>query len=238
MFDRFFGNRQRVTHIERYAFIFVDSNALTAPARRHPHGHTWQSLVEDITLTARYNVLLSHVPLYRHSEEMCGDCDANCPLLERFSLSSDPSRTQCDEYVNGTFHHVNVPDSEVLNEQVSQDLLRTFHPHLIISGHLHYSCRHTHTIHKSRDVSPVHSDSTPMTSHTEITVPTFNWRNRVDPSYVVLDLDEAGGVWMRRCPLPCEGAVFGVYFVGGALVGAAVLTWLRRCLFAPAKKDV
>lgn len=225
LFDRVFGNRFRIMSMRGYTFVFVDSNSLYSS-----HRDIFEELKGDIPPSSP-TILFSHMPLYRYSEEVCLQLDANCPLLERFSLSYDHTRTQCDEFRNGTFYHRNIPNVEVVNEHVSSELLDIFQPLLVVSGHLHYFCHHIH----------IYADSLSLkggmyTSH-EVTIPTLNWRNRVDPSFVILDLDEDGSVSLRKCSLPNEMAVFGIYLIIGSLLICFFFWSCLNSIFSLTKKN-
>ena len=113
----------------------------------------------------------------------------------------------------------------MVNAVDSDYILSTLRPRLILSGHTHYSC---HYRHEKYDV-------------TEITVSTFNWRNRDDPSFVLAlidkDLpvgsgDERGphpNIRLQRCYLPSESTVVGTYCVGAVVVVLEVsIAWTCR----------
>ena len=60
---------------------------------------------------------------------------------------------------------------EVVSKEMSSTLLSLIRPRLVLSGHTHHGCY------------LVHEDGTP-----EMTIPSFSWRNRNNPSFVLVSL--------------------------------------------------
>ena len=58
---------------------------------------------------------------------------------------------------------------EVVSKEMSNTLLTLIRPRLVLSGHTHHGCY------------LVHEDGTP-----ELTIPSFSWRNRNNPSFVLV----------------------------------------------------
>ena len=58
---------------------------------------------------------------------------------------------------------------EVVSKEMSNTLLTLIRPRLVLSGHTHHGCY------------LVHEDGTP-----EMTIPSFSWRNRNNPSFVLV----------------------------------------------------
>lgn len=58
---------------------------------------------------------------------------------------------------------------EVVSKEMSVKLLSLIQPRLVLSGHTHHGCY------------LVHEDGTP-----EMTIPSFSWRNRNNPSFVLV----------------------------------------------------
>lgn len=58
---------------------------------------------------------------------------------------------------------------EVVSKEMSYRLLSLIRPRLVLSGHTHHGCY------------LVHKDGTP-----EMTIPSFSWRNRNNPSFVLV----------------------------------------------------
>uniref|UniRef100_A0A8C4ZEJ0 Metallophosphoesterase 1 n=1 Tax=Gadus morhua TaxID=8049 RepID=A0A8C4ZEJ0_GADMO len=89
---------------------------------------------------------------------------------------------------------------DVLSKEASQKLLQWFKPRLILSGHTHSGCEVLHD-----------------NSYPEISVPSFNWRNRNNPSFIL------GSHSLSKCFLPEESTVIAVYSSAGALLLLAVM---------------
>lgn len=88
---------------------------------------------------------------------------------------------------------------DVLSQDASQKLLTLIQPRLILSGHTHSACRVLH-------------GAVP-----EISVPSFSWRNRNNPSFI-LGLITAEDFSLEKCFLPTENTVIYIYGVAGVLL--------------------
>ncbi|KAL9974909.1 hypothetical protein ACROYT_G012011 [Oculina patagonica] len=84
---------------------------------------------------------------------------------------------------------------EVVSKEMSKKLLSLIRPRLVLSGHTHHGCY------------LVHEDGTP-----EMTIPSFSWRNRNNPSFVlsVITTDKFA---LSKCFIPQESTVFAVYII-------------------------
>ncbi|XP_028820209.1 metallophosphoesterase 1 [Denticeps clupeoides] len=82
---------------------------------------------------------------------------------------------------------------DVLSQEVSQRLLWWFKPRLILSGHTHSAC---HILHDSK--------------YPEISVPSFSWRNRNNPSFIMGTFNSTDFL-LSKCFLPEESSVIAVY---------------------------
>ncbi|XP_015789816.1 metallophosphoesterase 1-like [Tetranychus urticae] len=79
------------------------------------------------------------------------------------------------------------PGVECLSYKVSEMLLKKFNPRLVLNGHIHAGCVVNHTKYDAE----------------EWTVASFNWRNRLDPNYLVLCISPDSYA-IRKCFLPSE----------------------------------
>ncbi|XP_077126297.1 metallophosphoesterase 1 isoform X2 [Ranitomeya variabilis] len=112
---------------------------------------------------------------------------------------------------------------DVLSQDASQKLLWLIQPRLILSGHTHSACRVLHG------------------SAPEISVPSFSWRNRNNPSFIMgLITDE--NFSLEKCFLPTENTVIYIYCIAGALGFSAAIVWLPlnflKSLYATKQKPV
>ncbi|XP_068093253.1 metallophosphoesterase 1 isoform X2 [Hyperolius riggenbachi] len=87
---------------------------------------------------------------------------------------------------------------DVLSQDASEKLLRLLQPRLIVSGHTHSACTVLH-------------GEVP-----EISVPSFSWRNRNNPSFI-MGLITAEDFALDKCFIPTENTVLYIY------IGASVL---------------
>ncbi|XP_027875687.1 metallophosphoesterase 1 isoform X2 [Xiphophorus couchianus] len=104
---------------------------------------------------------------------------------------------------------------DVLSKEASLRLLQWFKPRLILSGHTHSGCEVLHD-----------------NKYPEISVPSFSWRNRNNPSFILASVSP-GGHSLSKCFLPEESTVIGVYCSAGAgllLLLLAHCLWMKRLL--------
>ncbi|XP_071823685.1 metallophosphoesterase 1-like isoform X2 [Apostichopus japonicus] len=109
---------------------------------------------------------------------------------------------------------------DVLSKEASDMQLSLLQPRMILSGHTHHACYVVHS-----------QGRTP-----EISVPSFSWRNRNNPSFILATITEDDFLW-EKCFLPEESTVKFLYVIGGAIV----ILWLVRetyqyCMFTKAKR--
>ncbi|XP_058133277.1 metallophosphoesterase 1 isoform X2 [Dasypus novemcinctus] len=102
---------------------------------------------------------------------------------------------------------------DVLSQEASQKLLRWFRPRLVLSGHTHSGCE------------VLYAGTTP-----EVSVPSFSWRNRNDPSFIMGSIT-ATDYSLSKCYLPSENVVLIAYC--GAAVFLVVLLVAHLGLLAP-----
>uniref|UniRef100_A0A3Q0T2P7 Metallophosphoesterase 1 n=1 Tax=Amphilophus citrinellus TaxID=61819 RepID=A0A3Q0T2P7_AMPCI len=69
---------------------------------------------------------------------------------------------------------------DVLSKEASQRLLQWFKPRLILSGHTHSGCEVLHD-----------------NKYPEISVPSFSWRNRNNPSFILVSESAATRIYLR-----------------------------------------
>lgn len=84
---------------------------------------------------------------------------------------------------------------EVVSKEMSVKLLSLIQPRLVLSGHTHHGCY------------LVHEDGTP-----EMTIPSFSWRNRNNPSFV-LGVITPEKYALSKCFIPRESTVIAVYVI-------------------------
>jgi len=150
-------------------------------------------------------ILLTHMPLHRAGEALCAQDEAD--------VSDDAAYGYRDAYISG---------DDVLSEAVTRRVLEAVAPRFVLSGHTHRHCR-----------SPADPAVSPPRPE-EVTVSTFSWRNRDDPSFVLLEAT-ATKVAAAKCVAPRESLVFRAYAAAGAIVVALVAGALP--LARPRAKD-
>ncbi|KAM3910008.1 metallophosphoesterase 1 isoform 1-T2 [Leptodactylus fuscus] len=96
---------------------------------------------------------------------------------------------------------------DVLSKEASQKLLRLIQPRLILSGHTHSACQVRH-------------GNVP-----EISVPSFSWRNRNNPSFV-MGLITAEDFSLEKCFLPTESTVVTIYCGAGMMICLYITIYL------------
>lgn len=75
---------------------------------------------------------------------------------------------------------------EVVSKEMSNKLLSLIRPRLVLSGHTHHGCY------------MVHKDGTP-----EMTIPSFSWRNRNNPSFVLVSGSNDSYWWSCKLCKSC-----------------------------------
>lgn len=104
----------------------------------------------------------------------------------------------------------NIPFKEkydVLSQEASRKLLWWFRPRLVLSGHTHSACE------------VLHPGGAP-----EVSVPSFSWRNRNNPSFIMGSLTSREYA-LSKCYLPFEDTVLTMY---GAAAGFLVVLTLAH----------
>ncbi|XP_040405910.1 metallophosphoesterase 1 isoform X1 [Cygnus olor] len=112
---------------------------------------------------------------WNHSNKRCSDVEklpASEPILLQHYPLYRKSDAECSGEDSAPPEEKNIPFKEkydVLSQEASQKLLWWFRPRLILSGHTHSACE------------VLHAGKIP-----EISVPSFSWRNRNNPSFIML----------------------------------------------------
>ncbi|CAB3230744.1 unnamed protein product [Arctia plantaginis] len=133
------------------------------------------SLCKGNTKLQKYSrpIIMQHYPLYRESDSMCTEPDA-APLPERNNIFEE--RWDC------------------LSKESTEYLVESLHPRAAFGGHTHHSCVVRHSF-------------VPTSDHkiefVEYTVPSFSWRNRLDPKYYLLTITPEE-VKVSKCAMPTE----------------------------------
>ncbi|XP_013201242.2 metallophosphoesterase 1 [Amyelois transitella] len=118
-------------------------------------------------------IIMQHYPLYRESDSICTEPDA-APLPDRNSLFEE--RWDC------------------LSRESTEYLVERLRPRSAFGGHTHHSCVVRHSFVPTADHK---------IEFTEYTVPSFSWRNRLDPKYYLLTITPEE-VRVSKCGLPRE----------------------------------
>ncbi|KAM3842039.1 metallophosphoesterase 1 isoform 1-T2 [Vipera latastei] len=101
---------------------------------------------------------------------------------------------------------------DVLSQEASQKLLWWFHPRLILSGHTHSACEVLHN-------GNIH----------EISVPSFSWRNRNNPSFIMGSITSTE-FSLYKCFLPHENTVITIYCTAGSVLVVLILAHFQPLL--------
>ncbi|MEQ2286885.1 Metallophosphoesterase 1 [Ameca splendens] len=198
-------------------FLLVNSVAL--------HGDgcpICQSVEKDlIKLSTDLNCSLPNSQSDSEETKNCGGSQTYPPtapiMLQHYPLYrvSDASCTGQDAAPPEERHLLFREKYDVLSKEASQRLLQWFKPRLILSGHTHSGCEVLHD-----------------NKYPEISVPSFSWRNRNNPSFI-LALVSPSGYSLSKCFLPEESTVIAVYCSAGACLLLLLLAhclWMKRLL--------
>eukprot|EP00250_Pteridium_aquilinum_P018972 c24245_g1_i1 orf=226-1452(+) len=146
-------------------------------------------------------VLLTHLPLYRADESVCDlvdvpkcapwhEVEGGCSsLFESAKISRLYTLTPYRSML------------DMLSLNTSKYLLSTLQPSLVLSAHAHRFCNR------------LMDDAT-----REVTVSTFTWRNRDDPSFLLIHFYKDGTHKIQQCFLPRESLVVGLYVLQGTVL--------------------
>ncbi|XP_046767475.1 metallophosphoesterase 1 isoform X2 [Gallus gallus] len=125
-----------------------------------------------VALSHRLNCSLQEP---NHPQKRCSDAEkppASQPILLQHYPLYRKSDAECSGEDAAPPEEKNIPFKEkydVLSQEASQKLLWWFRPRLILSGHTHSACQVLHT------------GGIP-----EISIPSFSWRNRNNPSFIMI----------------------------------------------------
>ncbi|KAL1006394.1 hypothetical protein UPYG_G00071840 [Umbra pygmaea] len=149
---------------------------------------------------------LSHALNCTMQSQWSGIMRTYCKEMQKFPRSSPiilqhyplyrPNDAECagqDAAPPEVRHQVFKERYDVLSREASQRLLWWFQPRLIMSGHTHSACKVVHD-----------------NKHPEISVPSFSWRNRNNPSFI-LGTFSPTDFQLAKCFLPEESSVVAVY---------------------------
>ncbi|ETV88391.1 hypothetical protein H257_00021 [Aphanomyces astaci] len=166
-------------------------------------------------------VLLTHLPLYRPDDLACG---------AQRAAESGHITYEAPSFKYTERHHV-------LSKALSERLLATIRPVLVLSGHSHATCAHAHRVHYQPH--PVQ----------EYTIPTFSWGMRPDPSFAILtvldtlptaskDDPSSVGLHLATCSLPRESHFVAVLVLAAGLHASVAWViyshlWPSRPLHSP-----
>ncbi|XP_028166726.1 metallophosphoesterase 1 isoform X1 [Ostrinia furnacalis] len=137
-------------------------------------------------------ILMQHYPLYRESDSICTEPDA-APLPERNNLFEE--RWDC------------------LSKESTEYLVESLRPRAAFGAHTHHSC----VVRHSFVPTPDHK-----IEFVEYTVPSFSWRNRLDPKYYLLTITPEE-VRVSKCGMPREWTMQ----VTAILMTMALVIYLR-----------
>ncbi|KXJ12789.1 metallophosphoesterase 1 [Exaiptasia diaphana] len=145
----------------------------------------------ELPFDAPLPILVQHFPLYRKSESKCSGIDA--PPPEEMKKE-------------------NRPKWEVVSEEATSLLLKSFMPRLVLSGHTHHGCY------------VIHEDGTP-----ELTIPSFSWRNRNNPSFIMAVITPKKFL-LSKCFIPQENTVIAIYVFSAIVLVIASASVLKAYL--------
>ncbi|EPY79348.1 metallophosphoesterase 1 [Camelus ferus] len=196
-----------------YHFVLVNSVAMEGDGCDICSG----AEAELLEISRQLNCSREHFPLYRRSDAHCSGEDAappaerGIPFQERYDVLSREASRK------GGGHALTA-------SAVPGQLLWWLRPRLVLSGHTHHACEVLHGA-----------------GVLEVSVPSFSWRNRNDPSFImessirVTVLLCQGSFTptdyvLAKCPLPREDTVLTTYC--GAAGCLVVLTLVHVRLLA------
>ncbi|XP_780915.4 metallophosphoesterase 1 isoform X1 [Strongylocentrotus purpuratus] len=131
-------------------------------------------------------------------------------LLQHFPLYR-PTDEMCSGIDGTPLDEKYIPHGqrrEVLSQKATDKLLSWIHPRLVLSAHTHHGCY------------IVHQNVTP-----EISVPSFSWRNRKNPSLILASISPTS-IAINKCFLPEEYLILILYAASGVTMATYILYYL------------
>ncbi|KAJ8675871.1 hypothetical protein QAD02_011657 [Eretmocerus hayati] len=127
-------------------------------------------------------------------------------LLQHFPLfrESDEICHEPDEAPHDIKNDKFIERWDCLSKEATEKLLDTLNPRLVVDGHTHHGCQ-----------------TKPRENILEITVPSFSWRNKNNPS-ILLGLFTPADYAVSKCYLTVQTTVIAIYI----LVGFCLATYL------------
>ncbi|XP_028659074.1 metallophosphoesterase 1 isoform X2 [Erpetoichthys calabaricus] len=148
-------------------------------------------------------------------KEQCRDIEhlpASRPILLQHYPLYRISDVECTGEDAATLEERNLvfkQQYDSLSLVASHKLLWWFQPRLILSGHTHSACEKLHS-----------------GKFLEISVPSFSWRNRNNPSFILGSISSYNFT-LSKCFLPRESTVISIYCSAGALLIIIILTYCQ-----------
>uniref|UniRef100_A0A673I1Z2 Metallophosphoesterase 1-like n=1 Tax=Sinocyclocheilus rhinocerous TaxID=307959 RepID=A0A673I1Z2_9TELE len=228
-------NRYVCKYVYIYIYIYISSmrSAATAPFRSvslwETHGTQLFLLVNSVALHG------DHCPICQRVEEelhklshalncsiqgaqhygQCKNTESFAPtapvLLQHYPLYrvSDAMCTGVDATPLDDRYQLFQERYDVLSKNASKKLLWWFKPRLILSGHTHHGCEVLH-----ENLYP------------EISVPSFSWRNRNNPSFI-LGTFSRSDFRLSKCFLPEERSVLALYCSSCLIIALITLSQMK-----------
>ncbi|XP_061095693.1 metallophosphoesterase 1 isoform X2 [Conger conger] len=203
-FEKVFNaNSARIITRKRVNFLLVNSVAMDGD------GCPICDAVENelFRLSEALNCSKRSKPRKKHCSDTPPFSSTPPIILQHYPLyrTSDVNCTGHDAAPPEKRHLQFTEQYDVLSQAASHKLLWWFQPWLILSGHTHSGCE------------VIHWDK-----YLEISVPSFSWRNRNDPSFILGTFSSANFL-LSKCFLPEESSVIAIYCASGMAVPLLVL---------------
>ncbi|KAK8930605.1 hypothetical protein KSP39_PZI016829 [Platanthera zijinensis] len=203
-YEKEFGARNYRFSAGKLDFIVVDAQTLDGPKQGKETFLSWQfikNISQADTVTPR--VLLTHIPLYRPNDSLCGPHRSSSIINQRVSYAPPDQGIKYQNY---------------LTKDTSDSLLHFIKPTLVLSGHDHDQCMVTH--------------STDFGSIVEHTLGTISWQQgNLYPSFMLLtarDSNTTGStnpVSTNLCFLPMQTHIYIWYLFQFAFTLLLFFVW-------------
>ncbi|KAL3351851.1 hypothetical protein AABB24_020102 [Solanum stoloniferum] len=158
-YEKAFGARNYQFTAGKVDFITIDAQTLDGHPQNNVTPATWE-FVKNVSkhLSSNPRVLLTHIPLYRPDQTVCGSYRSSSIINQRINRAAQDNEILYQNYIT---------------EKGTNDLLDLIKPALVLSGHDHDQCT---VIHKSK-----------YGSVKEHTLGTISWQQgNLFPSYMLL----------------------------------------------------
>ncbi|XP_050295132.1 metallophosphoesterase 1-like [Anthonomus grandis grandis] len=145
----------------------------------------------------------------------CQKSNYSRPILMQHYPLYRKSDEECTDFDAAPYPEIMEPfkeKRECLSKEATTQLMEQINPRLALSGHTHHGC--------TRKLPH------PVKDGVEITIPSFNLRNKNNPNYL-LGVFAANNYELTKCEMPKESTIIAIY-IFGIVLWVVFINWLKN----------